>query len=206
MAKSGWRIEGDYFEACNCDFLCICITTRSKAKPPKGQCKVALAFQIAKGHFGATNLDGARFVVVAESPGPMAEGNWTVGLILNDTLSQEQRDALTVIASGREGGPMAAVASLTGHFAGIEVRPVRFVKDGLRYAVEVPGLVDTAIEGVVGRSNDSPIWIDDVGHPVNSRLALARAKRNRLNAFGIDWDDQSGGANNGHFSPFAWAA
>jgi hypothetical protein len=31
MVKSGWRIEGDYLEACNCDFLCICITKWSKA-------------------------------------------------------------------------------------------------------------------------------------------------------------------------------
>jgi hypothetical protein len=40
-------------------------------------------------------------------------------------------------------------------------------------------------------------------HPANSRLALARATRSHLRAFGIDWDDESG-KNNGHFAPFAW--
>lgn len=203
--KADWRLEGEYFEACNCDFLCVCLTTRSKGRPPRGECKVALAFAISKGHHGDVALDGARFVVVAQSPGPMAEGNWTVGLILDQALSQAQRDVLVAIASGRDGGPMAAIASLTGTFAGVEVRPIRFVKDGMRYSVEVTDMVDMTIEGVPGRFPDQPLWVEGAGHPVTSRLALARAKQARFQVFGVDWQDDAG-TNNGHFAPFSWAA
>ena len=48
-----------------------------------------------------------------------------------------------------------------------------------------------------------PIWLDNTCHPVNPRLALAKAVRSRFHAFGIDWDDASG-LRNGHFAPFAW--
>jgi hypothetical protein len=42
-------------------------------------------------------------------------------------------------------------------------------------------------------------------HPANPRLALAKATRSHLHAFGIDWNDTSG-QNNGHYAPFNWQA
>ena len=51
---------------------------------------------------------------------------------------------------------------------------------------------------------DQAIAIDNVAHPVNTRLSLAKATRSRMHAFGIDWDDATG-TRNGHFAPFAWA-
>ena len=47
------------------------------------------------------------------------------------------------------------------------------------------------------------MYLDNVGHPAASRLALAKASRSHLHGFGINWDDTSG-RNNGHFAPFAW--
>jgi hypothetical protein len=46
--------------------------------------------------------------------------------------------------------------------------------------------------------------IDNVAHPVNTRLALAKATRSRFNVFGMRWDDSTG-TRNGHFAPFAWS-
>jgi hypothetical protein len=48
-----------------------------------------------------------------------------------------------------------------------------------------------------------PIYLDNTCHPVSSKLALAKATRSSMHAFGIDWDDSSG-TRNGHFAPFAW--
>jgi hypothetical protein len=44
-----------------------------------------------------------------------------------------------------------------------------------------------------------------VGHPAASRLALAKASRGHLHAFGINWDDTTGKVN-GHFAPFSWSS
>jgi hypothetical protein len=69
--------------------------------------------------------------------------------------------------------------------------------------VSIPGALEIAVEGIAGAKQDEPIYLDNVGHPAASRLALAKASRSHMNAFGIKWDDTSG-RNNGHFAPFSW--
>jgi hypothetical protein len=100
---------------------------------------------------------------------------------------------------------MAALAPLIGRFAGVEAKPITITQDGMRRSVSIPGALDLAIEGIPGAKSTEPIWFDNVGHPAASRLALAKASRSHLHAFGIDWDDTTG-RNNGHFAPFAWSS
>ena len=64
-------------------------------------------------------------MVVGHTPGNMGEGNWKVGLLVDDGSTGAQRDALTAIASGQAGGPMANMAPLIGEFAGVETAPIR---------------------------------------------------------------------------------
>jgi hypothetical protein len=135
----------------------------------------------------------------------MIDGNWTVGVILDERASAQQREALTAIASGQGGGPMAALGPLVGRFAGAEAKPIRIEKNGMRRSVSIPGMLDIAIEGVAGANQTEPIYLDNVGHPAATRLALAKASRGHMHGFGIDWDDTSG-RNNGHFAPFAWSS
>lgn len=205
MAHPGWRVSGHYFEACSCDFVCPCPTSGLAAPPTKGFCDAGLVFEVERGAYGTTRLDGLRFAVLLHTPGPMIEGRWTVGVIVDDRATPEQREALTAIASGQAGGPMAALGPLVGTFAGVEVRPIRIERSGLRHSASIPGVLDLAIEGVAGANQTEPIYLDNVGHPAASRLALAKASRGHMHAFGIDWDDTSG-RNNGHFAPFVWTA
>ncbi len=204
MAETKWQIEGDYFETCNCDFLCPCISSNLQAKPTQGDCKAALVFQVAKGHFGATALDDLAFAVLAHTPGAMIDGNWTAGLIVDERASDAQRDALTEIATGRVGGPMAVLAALIGNFAGVISKPIHIERNGLNRKVSVPGILEEGLDGLPTMTDPAqPIVIDNTAHPANTRLALAKATHSHLHAFGIDWDDDSG-RNNGHFANFSW--
>jgi hypothetical protein len=205
MASTRWQISGEYFEACSCDSVCPCPTSGLAARPTRGSCDAGLVFRVDRGQRGATRLDGLSFAVLLHTPGPMIQGNWTVGLILDERASASQREALTAIASGQDGGPMAALAPLIGRFGGAEARPITITQDGLRRSVSIPGALDLAIEGIPGAKSTEPIWFDNVGHPAASRLALAKASRSHMHAFGIDWDDTAG-RNNGHFAPFAWSS
>ncbi len=205
MANVTWEISGEYFEACNCDFLCPCPTSGMAAPPTKGYCDAGLVFSVARGRYGSTNLDGLSFAVLLHTPGPMIQGNWTVGVILDERASAAQREALSAIASGQGGGPMAALGPLVGRFGGAEAKPIKIEKTGMRRSVSIPGVLDIAIEGVAGAKQGEPIYLDNVGHPAASRLALAKASRGHMHAFGIDWDDTSG-RNNAHFAPFVWSA
>ena len=205
MANVRWRISGEYFEACSCDSVCPCPTSGLAARPTKGYCAAGLVFRVEHGQHGKTKLDGLSFAVLLRTPGPMVQGNWTVGLILDERASAEQREALTAIASGQGGGPMAALGPLISRFEGAEAKPIKIEMNGMRRSVSIPGVLDLAVEGITGAKQAEPIYLDNVGHPAASRLALAKASRSHMHAFGIDWDDTSG-RNNGHFAPFAWTS
>jgi hypothetical protein len=205
MASPQWKISGDYFEACNCDSVCPCPTSGLAARPTQGHCDAGLVFHVERGSHGTIQLDGLSFAVLLHTPGPMIAGNWTVGVIVDERATAEQREALGAIGSGQGGGPMAALGPLVGSFAGIEAKPIRIEGSGMRRSVSIPGALDLAIEGIPGASQTEPIYFDNVGHPAATRLALAKASRSHMHAFGINWDDSSG-KNNGHFAPFSWSS
>lgn len=203
---SSWNITGQYMETCNCTLLCPCITSNLAAVPSEGDCKAAVAMHIDSGIKDGVRLDGLSFIVLMHSPGSMASGNITVGLIIDASATDEQAQAISSIATGSAGGPMAALGPLVGRVAGAERRPIQFESDGLKRSVTAGELVDQACEGVASVGNpQEAICVDNTAHPVNSRLSIAKATRSRIHAFGIDWDDASG-TRNGHFAPFNWSA
>ena len=175
------------------------------ASPSKGSCTFAMAFQIERGSYGAASLDGLGFIVLGLTPEAMGKGNWSVGVIADERASTEQRDAITAIASGSAGGPMSAVSGLVGTFLGVESAPIRFDRNGVKWAVKASNLVDMAAEGALGinPSVTEPLHLDNTGHPANDRLAVCHASKSHVNALGLAWDDVSG-KNNGHYAPFSW--
>ena len=203
MANTKWQVSGEYFETCSCDYLCPCIWTNMAGQPTKGYCNVVLVFRIDQGRYGSEKLDGLGFAVVIHSPDVMGKGDMAVGVITDERGTAAQREAIVQIASGQGGGPMAALGPLVGKMLGVEARSIRFDKSGLSRSVSIPGLLDQAVQGVTGASPDEPLALDGTIHPVNTRIALAKATRSHLHAFGINWDDTSG-QNNGHYAPFNW--
>jgi hypothetical protein len=164
-----------------------------------------MAFAIDRGSYGGLSLDGLGFIVVGFTPEEMGKGNWSVGLIADERASAEQREAITAIASGAAGGPMAALSGLVGKFLGVESAPIRFERSGARWTVQASSFVDMAAEGVRGLNPDSadPIHLDHTGHPAADRFALARASSSRVHALGLAWEDVQG-RNNGQYAPFSW--
>ena len=204
MSGADWHIKGDYFETCNCDYLCPCIFTNMTAMPTDGVCKVAIVLDIAEGHYGDVQLGGVTFVTAAMVAGPMGDGNWTVGLIIDDEASDSQVDAIGRICSGDEGGPMALMAPLIGTFAGIERASIEIERRKMGFSITAGDLLSHGAEGVPSVPDPSEtIMIDNTAHPANKRLHLARGTHSHLHAFGIDWDDAVGG-HNGHYAPFDW--
>ena len=169
---AAWQVSGEYMETCNCAFLCPCIPSNLTARPTEGDCKAAVAMRIDKGSKDGVTLDGLSFIVMLHSPGPMGEGNMTVGLIIDERATPQQVEAITAIATGSAGGPMAALAPLVGKIAGVEKRPIQFDMDGLKRAVRAGELVDQACEGLPSVvTPGEAIVIDNAAHPVNTRLA-----------------------------------
>ena len=205
MATPSWRVNGQYYETCSCDFICPCITGQMAVRPSKGSCTFAMGFQIERGSYGTVSLDGLGFIVLGLTPEAMGKGNWSVGLVADDRASADQRDAITAIASGAAGGPMAALSGLIGKFLGVESAPIRFDRSGVSWSVKASTLVDMAASGAMGMNPQAtePLHLDNTGHPASNRVALARASKSSVHALGLSWDDATGN-NNGQYAPFSW--
>ena len=205
MAAPDWKVDGQYYETCSCDFVCPCVPGQMAVEPSKGSCTFAMAFQIEHGRYGTVPLDGLGFVVLGFTPGAMGQGNWLVGLVTDERARADQREAITAIASGAAGGPMAAVAGLVGTFLGVESGAIRFDRSGANWSVTAPPFLDMAASGAMGLNPalGRPLELDNTGHPAANRFALARASKSHVNALGLKWDDLSG-TNNGQYAPFSW--
>jgi hypothetical protein len=206
MVHAKWNLAGEYMESCNCDYLCPCIYTNPQAPVTHDQCTSLQVYRVDKGHCGNVKLDGLAFALVIRSGKVMADGNWVLGVVIDERANEAQRDALGAIASGQAGGIPARVREvLVRDFRGVELRPISFRMDGLKRSASIPGVLEFAIEGVASRSgNGEPLYLDNTSHPANRRLALARSSRTRIDGFGLELDMAAQG-NNGHFAPFNWS-
>ncbi len=120
---TNWQLSGDYFENCNCSVVCPCLISPAPpltSRPTEGVCDVALAFHVDKGSYGTVALDGLNLALIAHTPGPMADGNWTIAIYIDERATDEQAAALGAVFGGAEGGPMAAFAPLIATNLGVK--------------------------------------------------------------------------------------
>src|SRR5215470_2522538 len=110
-----WHFSGDYFENCSCTVVCPCLVSKAApltSRPTEGVCNVPLIFHIDSGRYGNVALDGLNVVLAVQTPGPMAEGNWSVAAYIDERADDKQTEALGAIFTGAAGGPMAMFAPL----------------------------------------------------------------------------------------------
>jgi hypothetical protein len=163
-----------------------------------------MTYRIDHGALAQVDLSGVTFAMVAKSPAVMSQGNWVMGLVVDERASEDQVAAVTDIVTGKAGGPMAAFAPLLGEFRGVERRPIQVEIAGGHHSVTIGGVLEQTIDGVPSASTpDAFLGIDNTFHPAGPRLNLATASKNFVDCFGIQWDDARG-RTNGHFAPFTW--
>ena len=144
-AWTQWHLQGEEVSSCNCDWGCPC---QFNAAPTHVGCDGIAGFRIRKGHFGATSLDCVRFVHILVWPGRIDQGGGTMQLILDPESSAEQRNALIVLSSGREGGGYFDIfASTCSTLLDPIVAPILFETDRERRTgkVVVPGIIENEI-------------------------------------------------------------
>jgi hypothetical protein len=89
-SPSSWKLEGDYFEGCNCDIVCPCSFFQD---PDEGSCYVACAWHIQKGAYDDnTPLDNLNVVAMFNSPGNMVSGpKWKAALYIDQRATRTER-------------------------------------------------------------------------------------------------------------------
>ena len=198
-----WSLKGSYFETCSCDLMCPCNMSMDHGAT-YDFCRVTLVFNIKEGEIEGTDVSGLKVAVIADSPKVMTEGNWRLGVFIDDRASDEQMAGLTAVFGGQKGGPMEMAAPLVGEMLGVERAPFEVVEDGLRHSVKIGEAIDFEIEDIVpfGVETGQPVRLVGVFHPASSEFNAAESKRSKISAFGIEYEGKTGIS----ASEFAWAA
>src|SRR3712207_3385296 len=167
-------------------------------------CRVTLVFDIREGEVEGTQIGGLKVAAIADTPKVMTDGNWRLGIFIDEQATDEQSEKLVQVFGGELGGPMAGLAPLVGEMLGVERARIEVRDDGLRHAVRVGDAIDFEIEDIVpfGVETGQPVRFEGMFHPVASDLTMAEAKRSRINAFGIEYEGKTGLST----SEFSWAA
>jgi hypothetical protein len=198
-----WSLKGSYAETCSCELMCPCNLSFDHGAT-YDFCRATLAFKIREGDADGTDISGRKVVVIIDTPKVMTDGNWRVGLMIDDQADDEQAEKLAQIFTGQVGGPMAGIGPLVGELVGVERVPIEFDDDGLRHSVRAGDGIDFEIEDIVpfGVETGQPVRFSGMFHPVASDLTMAEAKRSQINAFGIQYEGKTGIST----SEFSWAA
>jgi hypothetical protein len=198
-----WNLSGTYIETCSCDFICPCNASLAHGAT-NDYCRVALVFNITDGQVDGTDIGGLKVAAIAETPKVMTDGNWRLGVFIDDTASDEQAEKLLGVFSGQLGGPMEALGPLVGENLGVERVPIEIHEEGLRHSVKIGDAIDFEIEDVVpfGVETGEPVRIAGMFHPVGSDFTISEAKRSKISGFGIAFEGKSGLSK----SEFSWAA
>src|SRR4026209_2694532 len=167
-------------------------------------CRVTFVFDIREGEMEGTDVSGLKLAAIADSPKVMTEGNWKLGIFVDENATDEQADKLVKVFTGQLGGPMAGLAPPVGEVLGVEKAAINVSDDGLSHSVHIGDGIDFEIEDIVpfGVETGQPVRFDGMFHPVGSDLTMAEAKRSRINAFGIEFEGKTGLST----SEFSWAA
>ena len=198
-----WNLKGSYAETCSCELMCPCNLSLDHGAT-YDFCRVVLAFNIREGQIDGTDVGGRGVVAIADTPKVMTEGNWRLGVFIDDRSTDEQFDKLVQLFGGQLGGPMAALAPLIGVMRGVDRVSIVFKDDGFRHSVRVGDAIDFEVEDVVpfGKEDGQPVRFDGMFHPVGANLTMAENRRSHIDAFGIRFEGKTGLSS----AEFSWAA
>ena len=197
-----WKLDGTYFENCNCDWVCPCTVT-SFASPATGdRCQVVLNYHVQRGQIDGTDVSGRSVSIVADSPKRMLDGGWRVGVIIDDKATKEQADKLTGVFAGQMGGPMANLAPLIGEILGIERLPIEYVDDGKRHRIRIGDSVAIEVEDYAAAEGMETTKLTGVAHPSSSTITITKPIDSKIKAFGMEFENAGKSA---FSAPFSWA-
>jgi len=150
MARTDWRLEGEWIKNCSCAYGCPC---DFNAAPTRGFCKGLVGMHIVKGHFGAVQLDGLNFAVTVDFPGALHLGNGAMQPIVDERATPQQREALFGIMSGQNSdeGTLFHIFSLIVskmHDPVFARFSWSFDMAGRRARMTIPGVLDTEVEPI----------------------------------------------------------
>jgi hypothetical protein len=199
-----WKLQGQYFENCSCDVPCPC-TVSLDLGADRDRCHAFLVFQVESGEVDGVDVSGRIVAAVADTPKVMSEGNWRLGVLIDDGASDEQAEKLGAVFGGQLGGPMEALAPLVGEQLGVERVPMDISHDNGTHRIQVGEDGEVEVTEIVpfGKEDGTPARLVGIFHPAGDDFKIAKATKSQLDVFGLEFDYEGRSA---FAAPFAWSA
>ena len=198
-----WNIEGTFYENCSCDAICPCTWSNLAHRATRDYCRFVMAFDVERGSIEDVDVSDRRFVLVGETPPQMDQGNWRVGVFVDEGASEQQVAQLAKMLSGELGGPPAALGPLLAEFLGVEQAPISIERDGDRFHVRVGDGIDYAGSRLTVSGGEAVSLTNIIVHPAGPTLTVAPVERATVSAFGFGYE---GSDLSGFSNPFRWSA
>ena len=127
--------------------------------------------------------------LLIEIPGPLARGNWTAALYVDDKASIYAVKALTRIFSGKAGGSTGLLKILVGSFLGVRTEPIHYdIKDVARTSSQIPKIIEGVVKPIKGKAPGENVVVSNTGYWIGRDVTVARAETSRVRAFGRNWN------------------
>jgi hypothetical protein len=183
-----WTLKGDYVMSCNCTVFCPCVISLGQHAPTEGYCQTWAGIRIDEGRHGDTDLAGIKVGLIIDIPGPLARGNWTAGLFIDERASVYAVKALTRIFTGRAGGSTGLLKILVGSFLGVRQVPIDFRIEGETRIFAIPKIIEGVVAPIRGKAKGENVVIRNSEYWVARDITVARAETSRVRAFGRNWN------------------
>jgi hypothetical protein len=198
-----WFLKGKFYENCSCTATCPC-TWSSMVQPATNDfCRAVLAFQIAEGEIDGTAMGGVTFVLVLDTPPLMSEGNWCVGVVVNDSCTEQQMAQLGILLSGKIGGPPEMLSELISEMLDMERHPITISEQENGFHVKIGEASEYSASLAINPFTEAPAKLVGMAHPAGDELTIANVDRSSISLMGINY---SGENLSGFRTDFAWAA
>ena len=194
-----WRLQGRYFETCNCEVACPCVWLQP---PTEGECKLLVAWHIEDGHLEDVRLDGLNVALACHATEKMINGGWSAALYLDERAGDRQIEALTRIFTGQVGGHLGVLIGFVGNVWGIHKVAIQYHEEGDRRSLTIPEIAEAEIQSIQGLTGgdaliDNPPLCVVTSHP----SIVAKSTRYRYSDHEQNWEFSE---RNGYHSAFIY--
>lgn len=156
-----WEVEGHYAEACQCNVPCPCNFAQ---KPTYGNCDNTSVYQIEKGRYGNTRLDGLYVIVVGSSPAGEryvdTVGNLTFArFYIDERANEKQRKGLEEIARALNASYLRLPTLKLSRDEEVKAVPIQASLSGKEASAKIPGVLDFHTRALTGADGKQRIEI-----------------------------------------------
>lgn len=201
IEPADWSIKGELFLNCSCTVFCPCVVSLGAHPPTEGHCHAWMAVAIDQGHYEGEDLSGLNIGLLVDIPGRMGEGNWKVGLYVDERASDAAFGGILQIFSGQAGGTTGLFTMLVSEVIGAEREKVDITREGSKRGIYIGRKIQGEIEMINGANEEEPVMISNSKYWMGPDIIAARGVKSRVRDYGRMWDF---GGKSAEICPIDW--